>query len=240
MNQTLRNTAYCGLLACCLFGPMAAGSAPFSRYQVILDRHPFGAVTPVQQTQTAPPPAEIPPFVKDLRMCAVTENDAGVRVGFVNIASKPMDSYFLYIGETSDDGITVMDADFEKEGAKLRKDGQAFWIYMSGAPELAESTPAQAATPGSRSLQPSTPSSPTSQRPGSTKRLSYAERLRMRREALRETQEAKPALQGEELQEHLKKYQMDLIRQGMPPLPMPLTKEMDDQLVAEGILPPAE
>ena len=32
---------------------------------------------------------------------------------------------------------------------------------------------------------------------------------------------------------------MEVIRKGMPPLPIPLTKEMDDQLVAEGILPPS-
>jgi len=31
---------------------------------------------------------------------------------------------------------------------------------------------------------------------------------------------------------------MHLIRQGKTPLPIPLTQEMDDQLVKEGILPP--
>lgn len=30
------------------------------------------------------------------------------------------------------------------------------------------------------------------------------------------------------------------LREGMPPLPVPLTQEMDDQLVKEGILPPKE
>ena len=33
---------------------------------------------------------------------------------------------------------------------------------------------------------------------------------------------------------------MELIRNGMPPLPVPLTTEMDDQLVSEGILPPQD
>ena len=42
-----------------------------------------------------------------------------------------------------------------------------------------------------------------------------------------------------EIQENLRHYQMEVIRKGMPPLPIPLTKEMDDQLVAEGILPPS-
>jgi len=33
---------------------------------------------------------------------------------------------------------------------------------------------------------------------------------------------------------------MEVIRSGMPALPIPLTPEMDDQLVSEGILPPGE
>lgn len=39
-------------------------------------------------------------------------------------------------------------------------------------------------------------------------------------------------------EEDLQQYQMNTIRSGMPPLPIPLTQEMDDQLVKEGILPP--
>ena len=42
----------------------------------------------------------------------------------------------------------------------------------------------------------------------------------------------------QEIQESLWQYQMDVIRAGLPPLPVPLTKQMDDQLVAEGVLPP--
>ena len=45
---------------------------------------------------------------------------------------------------------------------------------------------------------------------------------------------------GEELEKHLNEYQMDVIRQGLPPLPIPLTPEMDQQLVNEGVLPPQQ
>jgi hypothetical protein len=48
------------------------------------------------------------------------------------------------------------------------------------------------------------------------------------------------AAKREEVRENLRQYQMEVIRAGMPPLPIPLTPEMDDQLVAEGVLPPAE
>ena len=71
-------------------------------------------------------------------------------------------------------------------------------------------------------------------------RQSYAERLKSRREALRVKQVEAPKLTGEDLQKHLEQYQMDLIRKGAPPLPMPLTKDMDDQLVKEGVLAPQD
>jgi len=45
-------------------------------------------------------------------------------------------------------------------------------------------------------------------------------------------------MSGEQLEKHLKEYQMEAIRKGLKPLPIPLTKEMDDQLVSEGVLPP--
>ena len=46
------------------------------------------------------------------------------------------------------------------------------------------------------------------------------------------------ALRRAEVRENLREYQMEVIRSGMPPLPIPLTEEMDAQLVAEGVLPP--
>ncbi len=51
-------------------------------------------------------------------------------------------------------------------------------------------------------------------------------------------EEQKP--RREEIRRNLQDYQMEVVRKGMPPLPVPLTPEMDDQLVAEGILPPTE
>jgi len=42
----------------------------------------------------------------------------------------------------------------------------------------------------------------------------------------------------QELEKHLKERQMDDIRKGKKPFPIPLTKEMDEQLVKEGVLRP--
>jgi len=38
----------------------------------------------------------------------------------------------------------------------------------------------------------------------------------------------------EELQQHLREQQLDAIRTGKPPLPIPVTDDMVDQLVDEG------
>ncbi len=44
----------------------------------------------------------------------------------------------------------------------------------------------------------------------------------------------------EQMEQALMEYQMNRIRQGLPPLPVPLTPEMDEQLIREGVLPPVE
>lgn len=69
---------------------------------------------------------------------------------------------------------------------------------------------------------------------------SYADRLAKRREVLRKRQAAKETEHDEELQAKIKAYQEDLKRSGGPLFPMQLSKEMDAQLVKEGILPPQE
>lgn len=50
--------------------------------------------------------------------------------------------------------------------------------------------------------------------------------------------EKKSSLEHDVTESDLEKYQQEVIRKGMPALPIPLTKEMDEQLVREGILPP--
>lgn len=42
-----------------------------------------------------------------------------------------------------------------------------------------------------------------------------------------------------EIQQHLQSYQKELIKQGLPPLPIPLSAQTDAELVKEGVLPPA-
>ena len=228
-----------GCCALCLAAATGRGTQTWpvdiERYQVIIDRMPFGEPPPVRAAPVKPVPTTPPPqsFINNLRMCGITETEYGVRVGLVDTKSKPLKSYFLYLGE-SQDGIELMEADYEREGALLAKDGEQYWIYMSGPPTTAAAAPAGVAARGTRAAT-ETPD----RRP---RRTSYAQRLRERREAeaARLKEETMNRVSGEELVKKLQEYQLDVIRKGMPPLPIPLTKEMDDKLVSEGVLPPLE
>lgn len=66
---------------------------------------------------------------------------------------------------------------------------------------------------------------------------SYNERIAdMRRRA----EESRNLSQEEEMGEHLREYRMKLIREGKTPLPIPITEEMDAQIVEEGSVPSLE
>jgi hypothetical protein len=222
---------------------MNAMARDFSRYASILDRRPFAAVSGAKENVPAVVTVEAPPaFVKNLRMCAITESPAGLQVGFVNIKSKPPQPYYLYIGE-SEDGIELVDADYVKEGVLLRKGTEQFWLYMrDGVPAVAS---APVASPVARTTRRSRRKSPAgvvrsagTKSPGGTVAgSSYADRRRKRLEEMRERAAAARERSDLTVEQRLQEYQMNLIRKGMTPLPIPLTPEMDAQLVTEGVLP---
>ena len=219
----------------------SAMAVDFSRYSLILERRPFAAAdladdSAAQVVTLVAPPA----FVKDLRMCAITESPAGIRVGFVNISAKPPQPYYLYVGD-SEDGIELVEADYDTEGALLRKGSEQFWLHMGGESLVGGTPPPSAGA----SLPPTTSSTrvPSISRPptvGSADDVSYAERRRRRLEEMRERAAASRDLSEAEVEKRLRDYQMDLIRKGLTPLPIQLTPEMDAQLVQEGVLPPVE
>jgi len=234
MQGMNRAVSYAGVVLMAVGVGAAAEQADFSRYQVILDRKPFGdesaraaqALT-IEQLQTS--------FIKDLRLCAVYENpDEGIRVGLVSIKTNPPSSFILGIDESTDDGITLVNADYDAGRALLRKGAEEYWISMGNDPAVAPGGGGAPTVFGAGVSAPGT---------AGDRRVSYAERLRQRREALRAPPVEPPKLSGEELTKHLQQYQMDLIRAGGqkgPPLPLQLTPEMDEQLVKEGVLPPQQ
>jgi hypothetical protein len=212
-------------------GTVSVCAADFTRYHVILDRLPFGSEAVPAAAGAAAVDAQpaAPAITKTLKMCAITRHDrtGALQVGLVDTATKK--NYFITVGET-EDGITVVEADYDNEKALLSKDGQETWITMSDVATMA-ATP----TPPPTLVRPRLPMPVLGG--GVTmpaNREAMAEARRTRRGMSTNT------LSGEALQAHLEKYQMDLIRAGGekgPPLPIPLTPEMDQQLVKEGVLP---
>lgn len=148
--------------------------------------------------------------------------DEGIQVGYVDSSNNT--SGFLKVGEMSSEGIELVSADYSTGDVVLRKGRDTVALNLN------ESKPK--APGGSSSVVPGA---------SAPRQSSYADRRRAREEA-RARREAtpppEPLLKGPELQAHLENYQMEVIRQGLPPLPVPLTPEMDAQLVAEGVLPP--
>lgn len=192
----------------------------FERYQVILEREPFGAL-PAEPAPTRPvsvPQAES--FARTIRLSALYEMEDGeIRVGLVD--SQNNDGFFLGVGE-SHNGIELVSASFEDEEAVLRRGAEMAIIKLKEG-EI------QAITAQEH------------QERTVARQTSYEERRRARMEELerrRQEPPPEPRLTGEALERHLQEYQMDVIRQGLPPLPIPLTPEMDRQLVEEGVLPP--
>lgn len=198
---------------------------PFADYQVILDRKPFGA--PPDRSQE---PEKVTPvgesFAAQMILSGIYEmEDGNLRVAIVD---KKDNSYFdLVVGEKSEQlGIELLDVDYEKEEAVLKKDEEVVVLRMSG-------------TSGTQVL--STVEKQERAKQAEERRLSYAERRRQRMlERQKPVEIPKPQYTGEELERHLQDYQMKVIREGLPPLPVQLTPDRDAQLVAEGFLPPVD
>jgi hypothetical protein len=116
--------------------------------------------------------------------------------------------------------------DYEKEEAVLKKGDEVVVLRMSG-------------TSGTQVL--STTEKQERVKQAEERRMSYAERRRQRMlERQKPVEIPQPKLTGEALEKHLQDYQMQVIREGLPPLPVQLSPDRDAQLVAEGYLPPVD
>lgn len=124
----------------------AAGGPSFDRYEVILERRPFG-VEPPPPVVVPPPPPVVPPgesMVNQVRMSAVVKDDDGtLRVGLVDQKAKK--NYLLEVGEFAD-SIEIVEADYGRERARLRRGIEDYWVSMaiggSNKFEAAAKTPA--------------------------------------------------------------------------------------------------
>lgn len=200
-------------------------SKPFDAYQVILDREPFGAPPDLSQVPERVVPVS-ESFAAQMQLSAIYELDDGnLRVA---VTDKKDNSYFaLIVGEKDEAvGIELLDADYEKGEATLQKGDEVVVLSMND-------------TAGGQVLNTAERQDRVKQ--AEERRMSYAERRRQRMlERQKPVEIPKPMYTGEELEKHLQEYQMQVIREGLPPLPVQLTPDRDAQLVAEGFLPPVD
>ena len=202
------------------------------RYTVILDRSPFGAdpltdAEPINTVKEKADAAAAAAAAKELRLCFLLESESGeVRAGFQNKKAKPGDpkSVILMIGE-SFLGMKLLEIDLDGSQATMLSNGKPLVFELAKAAVAAKAPVKKAAPPqrkfGGGFRRKAPPKEPV--KPPEPK-LSPEEQRQRRAE----------------IRANLQDYQMEVIRSGMPPLPIPLTQEMDDPLVSEGVLPPEE
>jgi hypothetical protein len=222
-DDLMKNLSAILMIVACALAPAALAvweNKPYDYYEIILEREPFGepdaADTAGSQEQAAAPLPPQQSFARNLRLTALWKIEGvGVRAGIMDLQEKK--NFTLGIGEGSE-GIELVSADYDSETIILQMGGQRAELRM-------ESQSGTAA-----------PAAPSPQ----TARSSYLDRRRARQEAIQRPEPPEPRYTGEELRKRLQEVQMDAIRTGKPPLPIPLTPEMDRQLVEEGVLPPME
>lgn len=218
----------------------------FSRYQIIISRKPFGVPPPEPVEVKEPPPkAQEDSFAKTMRVFGINKPEGGMlEVGIWDNATQS--HFLLHEGESNDDGVKVVSVNYELEEVILEKAGEVAVITLTN--QIAKAS-AKARPKGAKPQKGQ--NKVVSAKPGITKATSYrsrrkarrAEKLEEVREAVRLKKEAlanPPKYTKEELRARLEDYNMEVIRQGLPPLPVELTKAQDDQLVREGYLPPME
>ena len=203
------------------------------RYDVIVDRSPFGA-DPLAGSEVTDQAASatLKTLEKELRLCFLLKSQTGdVRAGFQNIKAKPGEpkSVMLMVGE-SFRAMKLLEIDLDNSTATLQYQGKPLTFELSGATPAAK---AAAKTP-----QP--PAQPRRRFGGGFRRNTPPPEEVQPQPAVPQESPEEMARRQAEVRENLQQYQMEVIRSGMPPLPIALTEEMDNQLVAEGVLPPVE
>ena len=195
-----------------------------SRYDVIIARSPFGS-EPLDPASNAAKPAEIKQLEKDLRLCFLLESQSGeVRAGFQNQKAKSGEpkSVILMEGE-SYRAMKLLEIDMENSTATLQYDGKPVIFELSKSKVAVASKKPASDTPSRRFGSGFRRSTPPAEEKAEEEPQLTEEEVAQQREAVRES---------------LREYQMEVLRNNMPPLPIQLTPEQDDQLVEEGVLPP--
>jgi hypothetical protein len=168
--------ALCGV---CLWLSMSASATqergysppPFSYYQPILERMPFGerpadtgpAVDPNAAREEARLKGEQEKLARQINMSAVNVTPQGqTAIGFTDLSAKPPASYYLTVGSEAG-GWRVLSADYESETAEIEKDGITIALKLGkGLVQSEAAKPKAGATPPPLQTTVKTPVIPVS------------------------------------------------------------------------------
>lgn len=190
-------------------------AADLGDYQLILDRQLLGLEEPVSPQRPAPPQPVAPSWASDYIMTMISKDLSGLRVG---LQHKNNGQAFLLM-ENDDQhsaDFKLISGDFDSGTATISYRNQPHQFAI-------ETGPAASPSPASPIQKVAT----QVRRPGRTR----VRRIRSDRPNVVPQRTFKSR---EELQQHLREQQLDAIRTGKPPLPIPVTDEMVDELINEG------
>ncbi len=244
-------------LLLCLAAPLAfaQGEAGRGRYQPIIDAKPFGDMAAQVSADAAADAAEQQrqreEIAQKFRMVGITDLPDGSRkIAFIDETGGAFASYLLGVGETQN-GFTLVEADYDAEWATLAKDGLTFTLGLGKGliEKPAQAEPMAALGPAAAAPAPIRPAAvrPAAAAPAPAQG-SFRARL-LRREAAKAQAEAKRrAAIGNEIaaenakiieaqtQAAARRLQIERIKQGLPPTqPITLTAEEDAELEAAGV-----
>jgi hypothetical protein len=173
---------------------------PFSRYEIIIARRPFGVATappagPAAADAAATQTQAEQKLAKQIAMVAVNIAPGGrVAVGFIDNGEKPPRNYYLAVGDSAN-GYTVLDADYEEETATLEKDGVVISLKL-GQGLVATTAPATPAAPAAPAAAATAPAQAAARLPSASARTAVTAgvaRVRMSPEAMRRALYPEPA-----------------------------------------------
>lgn len=200
------------------------------RYRLIIERSPFGkeevaapAVTDRQQQQIEER------VEQQLRLCLLSESEATGEMfaGFQNLRAGAGDpkSVTLMVGE-SYQSMKLVEIDLDQSSATMEYMNNKITMNMAAPTQPA---PNQRRLPNARNTRNTT-----------TNNRRFGGRLQAQEPPEPELSAEEQAARLAEIRARLQEQQMDIIRKGQPPLPIPLSPEQDDQLVNEGFLEPVQ
>ena len=233
---------------------------PREHYQPIVDAKPFGDVAKQVSAEEAAKAAEEQKQKEEIaqkfRMVGITDYPDGTRkIAFLD-ETQGIASYLLGIGE-SENGFTLVEADYDAEWATLTKDGLTFTLGLGKGliekpvPEE-EAAPLAPLAPAARRVLPQASAQSAVAKPAAkpaAKSGSFSARLRRReaakvkaeaerREAIAKDIAAENAkiIQAQSQAQTERRLQIERIKRGLPPTkPITLTPAEDAELEAAGV-----